>query len=181
MLSFKFSYTKFHQKGLQNSQVLHFLGKKNWKSETFYKKPKFCIVFTKFLLFLKFLIFEFLGHFWLIFSGQFSFFGILGVKKSKTEKFYKLWKNLLLKTKKSYLKKNQFLNFGPPKCQKTKIGPRKSAKNDPKIWKSKISRKVKILWKLSKILAFNEIFLIFNPSCPKSAKTVNFRVIFGEI
>ena len=74
----------------------------------------------------------------------------------------------------------QFLNFWPPKTQKTKIGPRKSSKNDQRFQISKISSKVKILLKLYKILAFYEIFVIFNPSCPKRAKTVNFGVIFGD-
>ena len=80
----------------------------------------------------------------------------------------------------SFCKFFQFLNFWPPKSQKTKIGPRKSCKNDQRFQNSKISSKVKILLKLYKILAFYEIFVIFNPSCPKRAKTVNFGVIFGD-
>ena len=74
----------------------------------------------------------------------------------------------------------QFLNFWPPKSQKTKIGPRKSCKNDQRFQNSKISSKVKILLKLYKILAFYEMFVIFNPSCPKRAKTVNFEVNFCD-
>ena len=57
---------------------------------------------------------------------------------------------------------------------------RKSSKIDPRVQNSKIASKVKILQKLYKILAFYEIFVIFNPSCPKRAKTVNFGVIFGD-
>ena len=100
---------------------------------------------------------------------------------------FKNWKNLLkvkfllLKTRKIiFCKIFQFLNFWPSKSQKTKIGPRKSCKNDQRFQNSKISSKVKILLKLYKILAFYEIFVIFNPSCPKRAKTVNFGVIFGD-
>ena len=100
---------------------------------------------------------------------------------------FKNWKNLLkvkfllLKTKKIiFCKIFQFLNFWPSKSQKTKIGPRKTCKNDQRFQNSKISSKVKILLKLYKILAFYEMFVIFNPSCPKRAKTVNFGVIFGD-
>ena len=74
----------------------------------------------------------------------------------------------------------QFLNFWPPKTQKTKIGSKNSSKIDPRVQNSKFSNKGKILQKLYKILAFYEIFVIFNPSCPKRAKSVNFRVIFGD-
>ena len=90
-LSFKFSFTKNHQKWLQNSRFLLFLGRKDWKSQKFHKKPKFCIVLAIFLLYLKFLNFEIFGHFCMIFWGQFSFFGFLGVKNSKNEKFQKVW------------------------------------------------------------------------------------------
>ena len=55
-------------------------GQEELKIGKIYKKPKFCIVFTKFLLFLKFLIFEFLGHFWLIFGANFRFWHFGGQK-----------------------------------------------------------------------------------------------------
>ena len=74
----------------------------------------------------------------------------------------------------------QILNFWPPKWQKTKIGSGKLAKNDPRVQNWKFWNKVKLPQKLYKFLAFYEIFLISNPSCLKRAKTVNFRVIFGD-
>ena len=81
---------------------------------------------------------------------------------------FKNWKNLLkvkfllLKTRKIiFCKIFQFLNFWPSKSQKTKIGPRKTCKNDQRFQNSKISSKVKILLKLYKILAFYE-FLWFS-------------------
>ena len=73
-----------------------------------------------------------------------------------------------------------FWIFDPQNGKKKKIGSGKLAKNDPRVQNWKFWNKVKIPHKLYKFLAFYEIFLISNPSCLKRAKTVNFRVIFGD-
>ena len=128
-LSFKFSFTKNHQKWLQNSRFLLFLGKKDKKSQKFHKKPKFCIVFAIFFLYFKILNFELLGQFWMIFWSQFLFFGFLEVKNSKTEKIYKRLNFLCWKLKQSYFVKFfSFWIFDPQKAKKRKLAPENHAK-----------------------------------------------------
>ena len=128
-------------------------------------------------------IFEFwnLWSFLHDFLGPIFVFWLFGGQKFKNWKILQNMIFLVFNRKNlTFSKFFQFLNFWPPKTQKTKIGSRKSSKIDPRVQNSKFSSKGKILQKLYKILAFYEIFVIFNPSCPKRAKTVNFGVIFGD-
>ena len=121
-LSFTFSFTKIYQKWLQNSRFLPFLDKKDWKSEKFHKKPKICIVFVVFLLYFKIFNFKLFGHFWLIFRSQFSFFAILGVKKSKSEKFYEIWLLVFRQTVfLHFVKFFRFWIFDPQNGKKRKL------------------------------------------------------------
>ena len=115
------------------------------------------------------------------FLGPIFVFWLFGGQKFKN---WKILQNMIFlvfnRRNLTFSKFFQFLNFWPPKTQKTKIDSRKSSKIDPRVQNLKFWSKGKILQKLYKTLAFYEIFVIFNPSCPKRAKTVNFGVIFGD-
>ena len=87
--------------------------------------------------FMNFFDFEVLGHFWLIFQSQFSFFWLLGVKNSKPEKFHKIWKICLFKTKKLHFWKFLVLDSLTPKSLKNKNWLRKISQKWPKRSKSK--------------------------------------------
>ena len=91
--------------------------------------------------FMNFFDFELLRHFWLIFQSQFSFFWLLGVKNSKTEKFHKIWKICLFKTKRLHFWKFLVFDSLTPKSLKNKNWLRKISQKWPKRSKSKKFKK----------------------------------------
>ena len=65
----------------------------------------------------------------MIFWGQFSFFGILGVKNSNTEKFYNIWvfsfqQKIFLRLLKFF----SFWSFDPQNDKKRKLAPENQVK-----------------------------------------------------
>ena len=87
-MSFTFSFSENHEKGLWNSWFLPFFYKKDWKSEKFHKKPKNCSFYDVFTFIQIFKIWTF-GSFSANFQSQFSFLGILEVKNWKIWIFIK--------------------------------------------------------------------------------------------
>ena len=83
--------------------------------------------------------------FWVIFGwfsrANFCFFLLLGVKNSKTEKFHKIWKICLFKTKKLHFWKFLVFDSLTPKSLKNKNLLRKISQKWPKRSKSKKSKK----------------------------------------
>ena len=137
----------------------------------------FCGIFTLFQNFQFWTLWSFLVNFpepifvFCHFGGQkFKIWKIL-----QKIKILSVWKLIII-----FHKIFHFLNFWPPKWQKTKIGSGKLAKNDPKVQNWKFWKKVKLPQKLYKFLAFYKIFLISNPFCLKRMKMKIFRVIFGD-
>ena len=131
--------------------------------------------------FMNFFDFELLSHFWLIFQSQFSFFRLLGVKNSKTEKFHKIWKICLFKTKKLHFWNFLVFDSLTPKSLKNKNWLRKISQKWPKRSKSKKFMKEPQKHQNYTFFWLYIIFLILGHFFLKMAKTVIFIVIFSNI